>query len=216
MLSVGDTGIGNSRATMSSIFEPFFTTKAPGKGTGLGLSTVHGIVHQSGGYIHVYSELGHGTTFKLFLPCAEGELADCAVPLQPQGERDVVETVLVVDDDDGVRVAMSRILEREGYQVISASSPAEAQMLSASHHGPIHLLLTDVMMPEMNGGELSRRLRASRPEARVLYTSGYTNESVVGRGLITTDTAFLAKPFTVESLVRKTREALSPRSVEVA
>ena len=216
MLSVGDTGTGMSRATLSSIFEPFFTTKEPGKGTGLGLSTVHGIVHQSGGYIHVYSELGHGTTFKLFLPCAEGELAECPVPLQTQGERDVVETVLVVDDDDGVRVAMSRILARAGYQVISASSPAEAEMASANHRGPIHLLLTDVMMPAMNGGELSRRLLASRPEARVLFTSGYTNESVVGRGLITTDTAFLAKPFTVEALVRKAREALSPRSVEAA
>jgi PAS domain S-box-containing protein len=216
MLSVGDTGIGMSRATLSSIFQPFFTTKEPGKGTGLGLSTVYGIVHQSGGYLHVYSELGHGTNFKLFFPCAEGELADAVVAPAAAPEREVVETVLVVDDDDGVRNTTARILTRAGYSVLSAASPAAAEELWTTHDGPIHLLLTDVMMPAMDGGELSRRLLATRPSARVLYTSGYTNESVVGRGLITGDTAFLPKPFTIDAVLRKTREALAGRSVEVA
>ncbi|MEO8563682.1 MAG: PAS domain S-box protein [bacterium] len=215
MLSVSDTGVGMSRSTRSSIFEPFFTTKEPGKGTGLGLSTVYGIVRQSGGYVHVYSELGHGSTFKLFLPIADGELVEPAASCDSMAQRDVTETVLVVDDDDGVRTTTARILARAGFAVLSAASPAEAEEIWRSHHGPIHLLLTDVMMPTMDGGELSRRLLVSRPDARVLYTSGYTNESVVGRGLITSDTSFLAKPFTIEAVVRKAREALAMRPVEV-
>ncbi|HEV7994036.1 MAG TPA: PAS domain S-box protein [Gemmatimonadaceae bacterium] len=216
MLSVSDTGIGMSRSTLSSIFEPFFTTKEPGKGTGLGLSTVYGIVRQSGGHVHVYSELGHGTVFKLFLPCAHGEIVAALAAPQDSEISQVTETVLVVDDDDGVRITTSRILTRAGYDVLSAASPAEAEAVWTSYEGPIHLLLTDVMMPSMDGGELARRLLATRPDARVLYTSGYTNESVVGRGLITPDTAFLAKPFTIEAIVRKTREALAWRPVEVA
>jgi two-component system, cell cycle sensor histidine kinase and response regulator CckA len=215
MLSVSDTGTGMDRATLSSIFEPFFTTKEPGKGTGLGLSTVYGIVRQSGGYLHVYSELGHGTTFKLFLPCAEGELAAAVAAPDSAAPREVTETVLVVDDDDGVRTTTARILARAGFEVLSAASPSEAEELWTSHDGPIHLLLTDVMMPTMDGGELARRLLTSRPDARVLYTSGYTNESVVGRGLITSDTAFLAKPFTIEAVVRKAKEALAGRPVEI-
>jgi two-component system, cell cycle sensor histidine kinase and response regulator CckA len=211
MLSVSDTGTGMSRATQASIFEPFFTTKAPGKGTGLGLSTVYGIVRQSGGYMHVYSELGHGTTFKLYLPCADGELVTPVVPATETTHRDATETILVVDDDNGVRSTTARILAKAGYAVLSAASPGEAEELWTRHDGPIHLLLTDVMMPAMDGGELARRLLRTRPDARVLYTSGYTNEAIVGRGLITPDTTFLAKPFTIEAVVRKTREALSGR-----
>jgi two-component system, cell cycle sensor histidine kinase and response regulator CckA len=163
----------------------------------------------------VYSELGHGTTFKLFLPCAEGELAAAVAAPDSAAPREVTETVLVVDDDDGVRTTTARILARAGFEVLSAASPAEAEELWTSHDGPIHLLLTDVMMPTMDGGELARRLLTSRPDARVLYTSGYTNESVVGRGLITSDTAFLAKPFTIEAVVRKAKEALAGRPVEI-
>jgi CheY-like chemotaxis protein len=209
VLVVGDTGTGMSQATQAHIFEPFFTTKDPGKGTGLGLSTVYGIVRQSGGYVSVYSELGHGTTFRVYLPRVEGQVPAPAAAQRESGRIDATETILVVDDDAAVRAVAARILERAGYAVLTASSARGAEAVWTQHRGPIHLLMTDVMMPDMNGGELARRLLHSRPEARVLYTSGFTNESVIGRGVITAGTIFLAKPFAIEAVLRKVREALA-------
>jgi PAS domain S-box-containing protein len=209
VLAVSDTGVGMSQATQTRIFEPFFTTKDPGKGTGLGLSTVYGIVRQSGGYVSVYSELGHGTTFRVYLPRVEGAVLTPAARTREAARTDAVETILVVDDDTSVRAVASRILTRVGYTVLTASSAREAETLWTQHAGEIHLLMTDVMMPDMDGGELARRFTRSRADARVLYTSGYTNDSVIGRGLITPDTIFLAKPFAIEAVLRKVREALA-------
>jgi PAS domain S-box-containing protein len=210
MLAVSDSGIGMSRSVQARVFEPFFTTKDPGEGTGLGLSTVYGIVRQSGGYIDLSSEVGRGTTFRVFLPRVEAD----AAPQKPTKtlKTDVqlsTETILLVDDDVSVRVAIARILSREGYSVLTASGPSEAVAVWSRYPGPIHLLMTDVMMPDMDGGELARHLLPSRPDSRVLYTSGYANETVIGRGAITSDMIFLAKPFTIEGVVQKVREALA-------
>jgi two-component system, cell cycle sensor histidine kinase and response regulator CckA len=209
IIAVSDSGVGMSRAVQARVFEPFYTTKDPGAGTGLGLSTVYGIVKQSGGYINFTSEVGCGTTFRVYLPQVEAE----AVPIRQSKMRDSApqptsETILVVDDDVSVRVAIARILSRAGYSVLTASGPSEAEAVWSKHAGPIHLLMTDVMMPDMDGGELARHLLPSRPEARVLYTSGYTNETVIGRGAITSEMIFLAKPFTIDGVVQKVREAL--------
>jgi len=209
VLTVSDTGEGMDRATQARIFEPFFTTKETGKGTGLGLSTVYGIVRQSGGYVSVYSEIGRGTTFRIYLPRVTGavhvQAAKPVVTHTPNGKS----TILLVDDDEAVRMVAARILTRAGYSVLVASSPTEAETLWADHVGPIHLLMTDLMMPGMNGGELASRLLESRKGTRVLYTSGYTNETVILRGLIIPDVPFLAKPFTIDDVIRKVREALA-------
>jgi PAS domain S-box-containing protein len=209
VLTVSDTGEGMDPAVRARIFEPFFTTKETGKGTGLGLSTVYGIVRQSGGYVSVYSEVGRGTTFRIYLP----RVAD---NIQVQAPKPVVaqtpngkETILLVDDDDAVRAVATRILTRAGYAVLGAGSPKEAEAVWADHAGPIHLLMTDLMMPGMNGSELASRLLESRKDARVLYTSGYTNETVIRRGLIIPDKPFLAKPFTIDEVIRKVRDALA-------
>ena len=209
VLAVSDTGTGMDSATRARIFEPFFTTKEAGKGTGLGLSTVYGIVRQSGGYVSVYSEVGRGTAFRIYLPLARGEVHAqapkvVAEPL-PQGK----ETILLVDDDDAVRMVATRILTRAGYSVLAATSPREAEAVWANHPGPIHLLMTDLMMPDMNGGELAAKLLERRRGSRVLYTSGYTNETVIRRGLIISDVPFLSKPFTIDDVIRKVREALA-------
>ena len=209
VLTVSDTGEGMDRATQARIFEPFFTTKETGKGTGLGLSTVYGIVRQSGGYVSVYSEIGRGTTFRIYLPRVTGDVhVQAAKPVvihTPNGKS----TILLVDDDEAVRTVATRILTRAGYTVLAASSPKEAEAIWADHTGPIHLLMTDLMMPGMNGGELASRLLESRKDTRVLYTSGYTNETVIRRGLIIPDMPFLAKPFTIDDVIRKVREALA-------
>jgi len=209
VLTVSDTGEGMDRATQARIFEPFFTTKETGKGTGLGLSTVYGIVRQSGGYVSVYSEIGRGTTFRIYLPRVSGAVhVQAAKPVvihTPNGKS----TILLVDDDEAVRMVATRILTRAGYTVLTAASPAEAESAWADHVGPIHLLMTDLMMPGMNGGELATRLLESRKDTSVLYTSGYTNETVIRRGLIVPDVPFLAKPFTIDDVIRKVREALA-------
>ena len=209
VLTVSDSGHGMDPAVRARIFEPFFTTKETGKGTGLGLSTVYGIVRQSGGYVSVYSEVGRGTTFRIYLPRVTGDVhvqAPKPAPVQaPNGK----ETILLVDDDEAVRAVASRILTRAGYSVLGASSPKEAEAIWNDHPGPIHLLMTDLMMPGMNGGELASLLLASRKNARVLYTSGYTNETVIRRGLIIPDKPFLSKPFTIDDVIRKVRDALA-------
>ncbi|MFH1723060.1 MAG: PAS domain S-box protein [Elusimicrobiota bacterium] len=211
MLAVTDSGCGMDKRTVDRIFEPFFTTKEMGKGTGLGLSTVYGIIKQSGGYIHVYSEPGQGTTFKVYLPRVEGELTPDETQKVPLEKLKGGETVLLVEDDDKVRKAARRALEEHGYTVLEAGRGEEAVRISEQYRGPIHLLLTDVVMPRMSGKQLAQRLAASRPDMGVLYISGYTEDAIVHHGMLEPGIILLEKPFTPESLARMTWEALHRR-----
>ncbi len=209
MLAVSDTGCGMSEEVRAHLFEPFFTTKEQGKGTGLGLATVYGIVKQSGGHIEVYTEVGHGTTFKIYLPRTEQaafQPVKSHLGLRP-ALRDA-ETILLVEDDPGVRALTRSALQTAGYTVLEAANGADALALVGRHPGSIHLLLADVIMPQMGGRELAQRLAASHPELRVLYLSGYTPDAVVRHGVLEPDAAFLQKPFTVKALTRKVREVL--------
>ena len=207
MLAISDTGIGMDRETQSHIFEPFYTTKGQ-KGTGLGLSMVYGIVKQSGGYIWTYSELGHGTTFKVYLPQvdeAEEKAALEALPgTRPQGR----ETILVVEDEPQLRDLTRRFLEMHGYTVLVAEHGAAALELAGSHKGPIHLLLTDIIMPVMNGRELAQRIGEVSPKTRILFMSGYTENAAWRNDTIENSANFLQKPFTLDALTRKVREVL--------
>ncbi|MBA3502505.1 MAG: response regulator, partial [Deltaproteobacteria bacterium] len=207
MLSVSDNGTGMSRATQTRIFEPFFTTKEQGKGTGLGLATVFGIVQQTGGSIWVYSELGLGTTFKIYLPRVDAD-ADLPLPISvaPTSMRGT-ETILLVEDEDQVRAVARDILRRNGYHVIEARNAGEALLLTES--SPVlDLLLTDVVMPQMSGPVLAKRLAVSRPQLKILCMSGYTDDSIVRHGVLDTSIAYLQKPFTLDTLTRKVREVL--------
>jgi PAS domain S-box-containing protein len=207
MLSVSDTGVGIDKEIQSRIFEPFFSTKEIGKGTGLGLSTVFGIVKQSGGSIGVYSELGHGTTFKIYFP--RYEEAPMVIRKEEQKPlRGGSETILLVDDAAPLRGLTRRLLEDCGYTVLDTGDPAEALRIAGQHKGPLPLLITDVMMPGFSGPVLAERLVATRPETRVLYSSGYADDSVFKHGILGPDSAFLEKPFTRDDLVRKVRELL--------
>lgn len=212
MLAVSDTGVGMSREIQARIFEPFFTTKELGKGTGLGLSTVFGIVKQCGGNIWVYSEPGCGTTFRLYFPVFEGPDT-----LQPEAPEPVTltgsETILLVEDQDDVRRVAQQILKRYGYHVIEARNAGEAWLSSERHARTIHLLLTDVVMPQMTGRELAERLGRARPELKVLYMSGYTENSVVQHGILDSGIAYLQKPIWPESLARRVREVLDAPKV---
>jgi len=208
LLTVNDTGCGMDAETQKHIFEPFFTTKEQGKGTGLGLATVHGIVHQSGGYIYVYSELGNGSCFKIYLPrvdqVAEPAKSRQAIEHHSRG----TETILVVEDEAMVRDLTLEVLKESGYTVISAERPDDALRICSQNEGPIDLLLTDVVMPGMSGLELAERLKPERPKMKVLYVSGYTADAVARRGMSDPKTAFLQKPFAPGALVRKVREVL--------
>lgn len=207
MLAVSDTGTGMDEATQAKIFDPFFTTKEKGKGTGLGLSTVYGIIRQSGGSIWVYSECGHGTTFKVYLPqmAIEPQRAEAIVALpEPRG----VETILLVEDEDVVRGLAKQILEQSGYKVLAAARGAEAIGLCQQSVDPIHLVLTDVVMPEISGKEVADRLRELRPGVRVLFMSGYTDAAIVHHGVLDSNIEFIQKPFTPVALIRKVREVL--------
>jgi two-component system cell cycle sensor histidine kinase/response regulator CckA len=207
LLAVSDTGTGMDKETQSRIFEPFFTTKDPGKGTGLGLSTVFGIVQQSGGSIWVYSEPGVGTSFKLYFPCALGD-ADEAIESAPPAAIHGTETVLLVEDQDEVRRVASEILRRQGYCVLETRNAGEALLECERHSRTIHLLLTDVVMPRMNGRELAERLLKTRPGLRVLYMSGYTENAVVDHGILDSGIAYLQKPLVPLALARRVREVL--------
>ena len=210
MLAVSDTGCGMDPETRTRVFEPFFTTKEVGKGTGLGLSMVYGIVKQSGGYIWVYSELGLGTSFKIYLPALEAapeEIHARPVTSAPTG----TETVLLVEDEDGVRELIEELLTGQGYAVMAASNGAEALQISELFGGEIQILVTDVVMPNMSGHELAMRLKARRTGLRVLYLSGYTDEAIAHHGVIELDASFLQKPFTRAALATKIRDVLAGR-----
>jgi len=205
MLTVSDTGCGMDAETQSRIFEPFFTTKGQGKGTGLGLATVYGIIKQSGGYIWVSSEVGKGTTFRIYLPVVEGVPETAEVHGAGSGGS---ETVLLVEDEAKLRSLVRRVLETEGYLVLEALDCMEALLIASRHKGHIHMLLTDVVMPVMSGCELAERLAKRRPEMKILYMSGYTDDRIFRHGILESGVAFLQKPFAPESLAHKVREVL--------
>jgi len=211
MVAVTDTGVGIDEATRQRIFEPFFTTKEIGKGTGLGLATVFGIVKQSGGHVWVYSEVGKGTVFKVYLPRADGEPPVLSLPPAAITAATGTETVLLVEDDEHVRQLARNILKRAGYQIIDAPNGREAFVASERFSGTIHLLLTDLVMPEMGGRDLAERLAVLRPRMKVLLVSGYTDDEVVRSGGMASGFGFLQKPFTPSSLTAKVREILDAK-----
>jgi two-component system cell cycle sensor histidine kinase/response regulator CckA len=208
MLSVSDTGVGMTKETQAQIFEPFFTTKEKGKGTGLGLSTVYGIVKQSGGYVFVESESGRGSTFRIYLPQVED-------PAEVQGPSKALadaingtETVLLVEDEDSVRQLVKETLEAKGYRVMEADNGKAGIEVAQAYEGKIHMVITDVVMPGMSGRELAKQITMARPGTRVLYLSGYTEDSVVQQDVIELGASFLQKPFTLQTLAKKVREIL--------
>jgi len=208
MLSVRDTGCGMEETVKSRVFEPFFTTKEPGKGTGLGLASVYGIVKQSGGHIWVYSEVGRGTTFKLYFPRVQ---ADVEAPRIPHTYTESIggdETILLVEDETALREVTACILQSVGYTVIEADGPAQAIRLVETHREPIHLLLTDVIMPRMNGVELSKRLRATRPHLKIIFASGYGGEELARQLSVAPDAVLLEKPFSKDTLLTTIRAVL--------
>ena len=208
LLAVSDNGIGMDAETRRQIFEPFFTTKDIGKGTGLGLSTVYGIAQQSGGDIRVYSEPGRGTTFRIHLPAVAGAVVPARPTVAPACEPRGNETILLVEDADAVRCLARKILEKKGYKVLGARNGRDAQQLSDSIRGSIHLMLSDVMMQFMDGPELADRVRARRPSLSVLFMSGYTEAVAMQKAVLEARTGFLQKPFTPEALTRVVRSAL--------
>ncbi len=212
LMAVSDTGVGMDAATQQHIFEPFFTTKEKGKGTGLGLSTVFGIVQQSGGHVSVYSEPGRGTTFKVYLPRTDRAPAQTEASL-PAGSLRGSETILLVEDEQQVRRVACSILQQKGYHVLEASNGGEAFLISKQYEGRIHLLLTDVVMPRMSGPQLVRELAGQRPEMRVLFASGYTDETIIHHGILDAGIEFLQKPFTPQLLLRRVRQVLDTPAV---
>ena len=207
MVAVSDTGVGMDAELQSRLFEPFFTTKERGKGTGLGLSTTYGIVKQSGGSIWVYSEPGIGTTFKIYLPRSEDPL-DVGAPVAAPAPRAGSETVLLVEDEPEVRRLVEKLLRMQGYSVLACAGPADAIAAAKGAAGKLDLLLTDVILPGMNGRELARVLSDAQPGLKVLYMSGYTDAAITQQGILDPGTAFLSKPFAPEALARKVRETL--------
>ncbi len=218
MMSVSDTGHGMDAVTQASIFEPFFTTKNPGSGTGLGLATVYAIVQQAGGAIYVYSEPDHGSVFKCYFPEADVAPASLAVPASTAPATRVVKgspdqgTILLVEDEPGVRAFSAEVLQEAGYRVLQAASGEEAIDLAATVPGAIELLLTDVVLPGMNGRMLAETLQAARPGLPVVYMSGYTDDMIVRTGVVTQGTAFLQKPFTPHGLVDRVRTVLASKA----
>jgi CheY-like chemotaxis protein len=209
LLSITDTGAGMTQEVMEHIFEPFFTTKGTGAGTGLGLPTVYGIVKQSGGWIWVYSEPGKGSTFKVYLPRAGGAPEPLTAPVAAAETPRGTETVLAVEDQTEVRRLTLAVLKSRGYRLLEAANGSEALSLCERDPGPIHLLITDVVMPGMTGRELATRLLALRPSLKILYISGYTANVIAHEGLLDPGVAYLPKPFSPAQLAAKVREVLS-------
>jgi two-component system, cell cycle sensor histidine kinase and response regulator CckA len=204
---VSDTGEGMDPETRRRLFEPFFTTKEKGKGTGLGLATVYGMIKQTGGDIWVYSEPGKGSTFKLYFPRVDEAPQETVVAAEePQGR---METILVVEDEKAVRDLTVKMLQRLGYEILTAASGTEAIQIVQTHAGSISLLLTDVVMPNMSGRQLADVIARSRPSIKVLFLSGYTEEAIVNHGVLEEGVEFLPKPFTREVLGKKVREVLA-------
>ena len=207
VLTMTDTGTGIPTELQELVFEPFFTTKGPGKGTGLGLTTVHGIVQQSRGFLRVQSQPGAGSTFEIYLPLAEEPEPSSSSCAEHSPGTPAKRTVLMAEDETSVRNVAEVMLRRVGYEVLSAANAEEAIRIAAAHAGPIDLLLTDVIMPGMNGRQLAERLLADRPGLRVLYMSGYTDDALVQHVVLNTDASYLQKPFDTETLSRKVRQA---------
>ncbi len=212
VISVADTGVGMDEETQSHLFEPFFTTKNPGRGTGLGLATAYGIIRQSGGAIRIWSQLGRGTTARIYLPPARTQAAKGAedktaslIPLTG------AESILVVEDEARVRKLIVDVLTAKGYGVLEATRGEDALRISRSHKGAIDLAVVDVVMPEISGPDLVRQLKRLRPDTRVLYISGYTDEAIVHHGIPESGAAFLQKPFLPDELARKVREVIDTR-----
>ena len=215
MLAVTDTGTGMTREVQQRLFEPFYTTKGAGKGTGLGLATVHGIVKQLGGDVYVYSELGHGTTFKVYFPHLSATPDLVVAPVEQREAPRGCEKILLAENDDSLRALGARGLGAFRYNVLVARTGGDALRIVAEHLGPIDLVATDVVMPEMSGGQLVEKVLAARPGIRVLYMSGYTDDEVMRRGVIDGATAFLQKPFTPDMLAHKVRAVLDAPPVLV-
>ena len=214
LLSVSDNGPGMDAETQAQIFEPFFTTKEAGKGTGLGLSTVYGIVKHSGGHVEVYSELGRGTSFKIYLPTVEEVAAPLKPMLTPEEPLGGSETILIVEDDEMLRELIKDGLDKQGYQVLEARHGGEALLLCQGYQGPIHLMLTDVVMPQMSGRELAERLGPLRPEMKVIFMSGYTEDAIVLQNVLDSPMLFLQKPFSYLDLIHKVRSVLDLKGEE--
>jgi nitrogen-specific signal transduction histidine kinase/ActR/RegA family two-component response regulator len=211
VLSVTDNGSGMNEETQARIFEPFYTTKEVGKGTGLGLAMVYGAVKQSGGFIWVYSELQKGTTFKIYLPLAEEGVASKDLKALPEARRGT-EVIVLAEDSPAVRNTARQILERAGYTVLEAPNGKTALEIARKRHTPIHLLLTDVVMPEMSGRKLSEAFLATRSDAKVLFMSGYTDDAIVRHGVMTAGVEYLQKPFSGDALLRKVRDVLDRKN----
>jgi two-component system cell cycle sensor histidine kinase/response regulator CckA len=208
MLAVSDTGSGMDHDTQLRIFEPFFTTKEGGKGTGLGLATVYGIVKQSGGHLSVYSEVGHGSSFRLYLPMLSDAAIAAAAPEESAVRARSGETILLVEDDESVRRLARVVLEEHGYRVMAVSTCAEAIARSERHEGMIDLLLTDVVVPDGSGRSIAEQICAQRKDLKVLYMSGHTDDTVIHHGVVESGAAFIHKPFTTAALTRKVRETI--------
>jgi CheY-like chemotaxis protein len=207
LLAVSDNGAGMEQETLSRLFEPFFTTKERGKGTGLGLATVYGIVKQNQGFINIYSEPERGSTFKVYLPREQTDISTEVI----SDEQLVIhgfETLLLVEDDSAILNLAKGILEHQGYTVLAAQTPGSALTLLEQHDAPVHLLITDVVMPEMNGKDLQKKITALAPGIKTLFMSGYTADVIVHHGILDTEIHFLQKPFSIRTLMRKVREVL--------
>lgn len=213
VMAVSDDGCGMDKETLDKIFEPFFTTKSVGQGTGLGLATVYGIVKQNGGFINVYSEPGKGTTFRIYLPRHAARVEEAPMAAGAEVRRGRGETVLLVEDEAQILNMAKLMMERLCYTVLTANTPDEAVRLAEKHAGQIHLLMTDVIMPEMNGRVLAERLLSTRPAMKCLFMSGYTANVIAHRGVLEEDVHFIQKPFSMRELAARVKEALDQEPV---
>jgi CheY-like chemotaxis protein len=209
VFSVSDTGCGMDEETLSHIFEPFFTTKEMGKGTGLGLATVYGIVKQNQGFIDIESNPGQGTTFRIHFPAYKRDLTETAVPETPSECLIGAGTVLIVEDEQAILQVSKLILEEFGYTVLSATTPGEAIQVFEAYTGSIDVLITDVILPEMNGKILAERLRSHKPDLRCIYMSGYTSDIIANQGILDEGIYFIQKPFTFRELIKRVRDVIA-------